>query len=125
MGLVNVTINGEQIAVQAGTSILNAAKLADIHIPTLCHHEDLEVKANCRVCVAEVKGMNNLQATCLTKVSEGMKVETRSKRVREKFWRSRGLERDRFFSEKGRDCIYNRTLWKWKINIIEHIIRPR
>lgn len=83
MSLVNLTINGEKVSVEAGTSILDAAKQVNIHIPTLCHHEDLEVKANCRVCIAEVEGANNLQATCLTKVSEGMKVETRTKRVRE------------------------------------------
>ncbi len=83
MGLVNITINGRELAIEEGTTVLNAAKTANIHIPTLCHHPDLEVKANCRVCVAEVKGSKNLQATCLTKVHEGMVVETRSKRVRE------------------------------------------
>ena len=83
MGLVNLTINGRELAIEEGTTVLNAAKTANIHIPTLCHHPDLEVKANCRVCVAEVKGSKNLQATCLTKVHEGMVVETRSKRVRE------------------------------------------
>jgi len=83
MNLVNLTINGRELAIEDGTTILNAAKAANIHIPTLCHHPDLEVKANCRVCVAEVKGSKNLQATCLTKVQEGMVVETRNKRVRE------------------------------------------
>jgi len=83
MSLVNLTINGRELAIEEGTTILNAAKAANIHIPTLCHHPDLEVKANCRVCVAEVKGSKNLQATCLTKVQEGMVVETRNKRVRE------------------------------------------
>lgn len=83
MSLVNLTINGRTISIEEGTTILNAAKTANIHIPTLCHHPDLEVKANCRVCVAEVEGSKNLQASCLTRVQEGMVVETRNKRVRE------------------------------------------
>lgn len=83
MKLINLTINGQKLAVEEGTTILEAANQADVKIPTLCYHPDLEVKANCRVCVVEVDGMNPLQAACLTKVEEGMVVETRNKRVRE------------------------------------------
>lgn len=83
MGLINLTINGQNISVEEGTTILKAAEKASIHIPTLCYHPDLKVKANCRVCVVDVEGVSNLQAACLTKVCEGMIVETRNKRVRE------------------------------------------
>lgn len=83
MGLINLMINGENISVEENTTILEAAKQANIRIPTLCYHPDLEVKANCRVCVVEVEGLNTLQAACMTKVTENMKVETRNNRVRE------------------------------------------
>lgn len=80
---LTITINDHILKVEEGTTILTAAKQAHIKIPTLCYHPDLEVKANCRVCVVEVEGMKNLQAACLTKVQEGMVIETRNQRVRE------------------------------------------
>ena len=78
-----ITVNGEKLAVPAGLSILDAAKIHGIKIPSLCHHPDQRVKANCRVCVVEVEGYKNLVASCATPVSEGMKIRTNSVRVRE------------------------------------------
>lgn len=80
---VNITINGYQLAVDENTSILEAAKAAGIKVPSLCYHPDLEVKANCRVCVVEVENLRNLQAACLTPVKEGMVINTNNARVRE------------------------------------------
>ncbi len=80
---VQVTINGYNVSVEEGTSILNAAKQLDIKIPTLCYHPDQIVKGNCRVCVVEVEGMRNLAAACCTPVKEGMIIRTNSKRVRD------------------------------------------
>jgi len=80
---VQVTINGEVLTVPAGISILEAAKLHAIKIPSLCHHPDQRVKANCRVCVVEVEGNKNLVAACSTPVSDGLTVKTNSLRVRE------------------------------------------
>ncbi len=80
---MKITMNNAEVIVTENMTILDAAKLAKIKIPTLCYHPDLEVKANCRVCVVEVEGMGNLQAACLTKVSEGMVIHTNNKRVRE------------------------------------------
>ncbi|MDA3845825.1 MAG: NADH-dependent [FeFe] hydrogenase, group A6 [Vallitaleaceae bacterium] len=81
--MINFTINDQLVEVEPETTILEAAKQVGIHIPTLCYHPDLAVKANCRVCVVEVAGMDKLQAACMTQVREGLVVETRSQRVRE------------------------------------------
>lgn len=83
MSLVNIKINDKECIAEDSSTILEAAKANGVVIPTLCYHPDLVVKANCRVCVVEVEGMNNLQTACSTKVKEGMVIETRNKRVRE------------------------------------------
>ena len=80
---VNLIINGQQVSAQEGMTILQASKNANIRIPTLCYHPDLTAKGNCRVCVVEVDGYRNLQAACMTEVSEGMVVNTNNERVRE------------------------------------------
>ncbi len=80
--LVNLKINNMPIAVEEGTTILDAAKKLNFKIPTLCHHPDLSVAGNCRVCVVEVKGARLLAASCATPVSEGMEVLTNSEKVR-------------------------------------------
>jgi len=79
---VKLTIDGIQISVDEGTTILNAAKKLNIHIPTLCFHEDLCVAGNCRVCVVEQENSKTLPASCATPVSEGMVILTNSGKVR-------------------------------------------
>ena len=79
--LINLTIDGEKIEVPEGTTILQAASLLNVHIPTLCYHEDQAVKADCRICVVEVEGQRLLPAACSTPVSEGMVVKTASPKV--------------------------------------------
>lgn len=79
--MIHLTIDGEPIEVKEGTTILEAAKLLNVHIPTLCHHEDQAVKAVCRICVVEVEGQRLLPAACSTPVTEGMVVKTASPKV--------------------------------------------
>lgn len=80
--MINLTINGQRIAAEEGSTILEAAKKLHIKIPTLCYHPDQAVKANCRICVVEVKGQRTLVPACGYPVSEGMEVETHSPLVR-------------------------------------------
>ena len=80
--MVNLKINNTSIQVEEGTTILNAAKLLNFKIPTLCNHPDLTVAGNCRVCVVEVKGARLLAASCATPVSDGMEVNTNSEKDR-------------------------------------------
>ncbi|MFA9377885.1 MAG: NADH-dependent [FeFe] hydrogenase, group A6 [Lachnotalea sp.] len=82
LSLVTLTINGKKLQAEEGSSILQAAKLLDIHIPTLCHmhlHDGSEHNpGSCRVCVVEVAGRRNLAPACNTPISEGMDIKTNS-----------------------------------------------
>jgi predicted molibdopterin-dependent oxidoreductase YjgC len=75
---VNIILNGKQIEVQSGQTILQVAQEQDVRIPTLCYHKDLSPTGNCRMCVVEVKGARFLQAACVTEVWDGMEIETES-----------------------------------------------
>lgn len=79
---VKAYIDGTEVNVPRGTSILDAAKNINVRIPTLCYHEDLKIAGNCRVCVVEVSGQRVLHAACATPVWEGMNVLTNSPKVR-------------------------------------------
>lgn len=83
MATVTLTIDGREVTVPAGSTILEAAKTVGIEIPALCYHPDQAVKAVCRVCVVEVEGMRTLQPACAYPASQGMVVRTNSARVRE------------------------------------------
>ena len=81
MGKVNIKINDIPLTVDDDLTILKAARLLDIKIPTLCYlslHivDDSKIHASCRVCVVEVKGRRNLVPSCSTKVTEGMEIYT-------------------------------------------------
>lgn len=78
MADVILTINGRQVTVPAGTTVLEAAKTLGINIPTLCHDPELSKPGSCRMCVVEIKGMRNLPPSCTTVVAEGMEVQTHS-----------------------------------------------
>ncbi|MCK5171196.1 MAG: (2Fe-2S)-binding protein, partial [Bacteroidales bacterium] len=79
---VNLKIDGVDVTVEQGTTILDAAKKLNIHIPTLCYHEDLCVAGNCRICLVEQKCENKLVASCATPVTEGMEIYTNTLKVR-------------------------------------------
>ena len=80
--IVEVEINGRKIQVQMGTTILEACKQNNIHIPTLCYHEDLCLAGLCRICVVEIEGMRTLQASCTYPITNRMKILTSSEKVR-------------------------------------------
>lgn len=79
--MLNLTIDGIQVSVPKGSTILQAAEQAGIRIPTLCWHPDQAVKANCRICLCEVEGNRLLQAACSTPVTDGMVVKTKTPKV--------------------------------------------
>jgi len=80
--MISLSINGMIVKVPEGTTILDAAKKLNFKIPTLCHHDDLCVAGNCRVCVVEQLGGKALVAACATPVSDGMQILTNSLKVR-------------------------------------------
>ena len=76
--MAKLTIDGRPIEVTENTTILQAAKLLKIPIPTLCHHPKLTPFGGCRLCIVEVKGMPKPVTSCTTTVSNGMEVTTMS-----------------------------------------------
>ncbi|MDA3818906.1 MAG: NADH-dependent [FeFe] hydrogenase, group A6 [Candidatus Delongbacteria bacterium] len=80
---VNLKINDLPVTIEEGTTILDAAQKLNFRIPTLCHHPDLCVAGNCRVCVVEQTGAKTLPAACATPVAEGMEIFTNSAKVRQ------------------------------------------
>jgi len=79
--MINLTIDGVQVSAPAGSTVLEAARLANIHIPTLCYLKDVNQIGACRVCVVDV-GARALQAACVYPISEGMVVKTNTPEVR-------------------------------------------
>lgn len=82
MDMVHLKINGIPVEVPSNYTILQAAKVAKIEIPSLCYLKDINCIGACRVCVVEVKGRKGLIASCVYPVEEGMEVFTNTPRVR-------------------------------------------
>ena len=76
-----LTINDEEIEVEKGTTILQAAAQLGYDIPHFCYHPSLSIPANCRMCLVEVEGNDKLQPACHSPVNDGMVVHTESQRV--------------------------------------------
>lgn len=98
--MINLYINNIKTEVPEGTMVLEAARIAGVKIPTLCFLEGKNPLGACRVCLVEIQGARALAASCATPVSEGMKVSTNSKRVRE----GRATVLELLLSEHDGDC---------------------
>jgi iron-only hydrogenase group A len=83
MSSITLTVDGQQVSVDPGVTILEAARALGKRIPTLCYLENVQAIGACRVCLVEVEGAKTLVASCVMPVMEGMKVFTNTKRVRE------------------------------------------
>lgn len=79
--MINLTIDGVQVSVPAGTTVLEAARKANIKIPTLCYLKNLNAIGACRMCVVET-GARAPQAACVLPVAEGMNVKTNTPQLR-------------------------------------------
>ena len=79
---INLSIDGREVSVPAGSTILDACKALGVDVPTLCYLESLTPVNVCRVCVVEVAGARVLAPACSRKVEAGMDVQTNSERVR-------------------------------------------
>lgn len=80
--MVNLKINGIAVSVPEGSTILQAAKLANVRIPTLCYLKEIQCIGSCRMCLVEATGARGLVAACVYPVSEGMEVRTNTPKVR-------------------------------------------
>jgi len=101
MNMVNLKINNVDVSVPAGSTILEAARAANIEIPTLCYMKDINAIGACRICVVEVKGARSLVAACVYPVNEGMEVFTSTPKV----LRARRMTLELILSNHNRKCL--------------------
>lgn len=98
--MLQITINGNQIDVPEGTTVLRAAEMAGIQIPRLCDHKELTPYGGCRLCIVEVQGVRVPMASCTLPVNNGMVVETDTEALR----KSRKFILSMLFSERNHFC---------------------
>ena len=101
MDMVKVKINGIEVEVPAGSTILEAAYKAGIDIPTLCYLKDINEIGACRICVVEVKGARGLVTACVYPVADGMEVFTNTEKVQ----KARKMNLELVLSTHNQDCL--------------------
>src|SRR5512140_1902408 len=98
--MVQITINGKQMEVPEGTTVLRAAEMAGIYIPRLCDHKALTPYGGCRLCIVEVQGVRVPMASCTLPVNQGMVVNTETEALK----KSRKFVLSMLFSERNHFC---------------------
>ncbi|MGN0720712.1 MAG: 2Fe-2S iron-sulfur cluster-binding protein, partial [Anaerovoracaceae bacterium] len=98
--MVKLMINGQEVSVKKGTTIMEAAEKVGIHIPHLCYLKGINEIGACRVCVVEIKGMEKLVTACNTICEDGMEILTNSPRVR----RYRRINVELILSDHNANC---------------------
>lgn len=101
MSMINITIDGKKVQVEEGTTVLEAARTAGIHIPTLCYLKGVNEIGACRMCLVEIKGARSLQAACVYPVAEGNEIYTASPAVRE----ARKINLELLLSNHKKECL--------------------
>lgn len=101
MNNINIKINGVDVSAPKDTTIMQAAKLAGVDVPSLCYLKEVSAIASCRICVVEVKGRKGLSASCVTPIEEGMEILTNSKSVRA----SRKMSLELLLSDHNKKCL--------------------
>lgn len=99
--LVTLTIDEQEVKVEKGTTILQAARQVGIDIPTLCFLKDINEVGDCRMCIVEVEGRRGFATSCIQKVEEGMVVHTNTQNVLE----ARHVILDLIISNHEKDCL--------------------
>lgn len=99
--MINLKINGQDVSVPEGYTVLDAAREVGINIPTLCYLKDLNQIGACRMCLVEIKGARALQAACVYPVAEGIEVFTNSEKVR----KARKTTLELILSNHERKCL--------------------
>jgi NADH-quinone oxidoreductase subunit G/NADP-reducing hydrogenase subunit HndD len=79
---VQITIDSITVNAPQGATVLEAARQANVEIPTLCYHKDLFPSGSCGMCVVDIEGQGNLKRACITEVQDGMKIQTNSQEIR-------------------------------------------
>ena len=99
--LIKLTIDGKEVEVERGTTVLQAARKANIDIPTLCFLKEINQAGDCRMCIVEIEGRRGFAPSCITLAEDGMKVKTDTPELNE----SRRVMLDLILSTHNRDCL--------------------
>jgi len=97
---IKLTIDGKEVEVEKGATVLKAAKKANIDIPTLCFLKEINQAGDCRMCIVEIEGRRGFAPSCITVAEDGMKVKTDTPELNE----SRRVMLDLILSTHNRDC---------------------
>ncbi|MFA5742491.1 MAG: [FeFe] hydrogenase, group A [Candidatus Paceibacterota bacterium] len=97
---IKILIDQEEIESFEGKTVLQAARENGIKIPALCYHPDLKIKANCRLCLVEIKGERGLVPACRTLVKQGMEISTKSEKIN----RARKINLELIFAQHVEEC---------------------
>lgn len=123
--MVNLVIDGKDVSVEEGTTVLEAAKSVGIDIPALCYDPNLEIVAACRLCIVEIDGRGKFETSCSKIVSEGMEVKTHS----EKIDRTRAdilqllldsHPNDCLTCQEAGDCLLQKYSYEYDVKFREH-----
>ena len=99
--LVKLTIDGKEVEIEKGSTVLQAARKANIDIPTLCFLKEINAAGDCRMCLVEIEGRRGFVPSCITTCEEGMIVRTDTPEINE----SRRIMLDLILSTHNRDCL--------------------
>lgn len=98
--MINLTIDGVAVSVPEGSTVLEAARAANINIPTLCYLKDVQQIGACRICLVEIEKARGLAAACVMPVSEGMVVRTNTPKLRQQ----RKVNLELLLASHNREC---------------------
>ena len=99
--MIKLTIDGKEVEVKKGVTVLQAAREANIDIPTLCFLKEINEAGDCRMCIVEIEGRRGFVPSCITKAEEGMVVRTNTPEINE----ARKIVLDLILSTHNRDCL--------------------
>jgi len=110
---INLIINNKKIDCFKDQTILEVARENEIDIPALCYHSDLKIKANCRMCLVEIKGKRGLFTACSTKTEPSMEIITDSPKIR----KARKINLELIFAQHREEC--NDCIWDFNCQLLK------
>lgn len=102
MSVLTLTVDGIEVAVPAGATLLDAVRAAGLELPTLCHLDGLTPVGACRLCMVELEDSGRLQPACATAASEGLAIHTQTPQLQE----FRRMAVELFFAEGNHVCAF-------------------
>ena len=99
--MIKLNIDGVDVEIEKGKTILQAARKANIDIPTLCFLKEINEAGDCRMCIVEIEGRRGFSPSCITKAEDGMIVRTNTPQINA----ARRIVLDLILSTHNRDCL--------------------